>query len=189
MALTKQQILDAFDQWGTDKGFRHHYETMYHNMFGDYEPTTLMEIGVSRGKSLAAWKQLFPSTALTGVEKFLDVEALVDPLDGVELINAASGDPTFVENLADRKFDVIIDDGDHRVDYQWKTFQLLKGHFTKYYVIEDIDGIDHVETLKRRLNSRGFGELVVYSSALKGTTMRRGGVQVPVDFYSILIKR
>ena len=135
--ITAVQIRDAFNLAGTDKGYTHKYETGYEFVFKDFSPTSLLEIGIKQGRSLAAWKILFPGCSITGVDitdedfrdKFLEIAQSKN-------IICDSTKPELLQ-LLDPIYDVIIDDGSHFYLDIEKTFDLLKYRFKHAYVVED----------------------------------------------------
>ena len=51
---THRQIKDAFLQTGTDKYQDHGYDRWYAEVFKDYTPNSLLEIGIKQGRSIAS---------------------------------------------------------------------------------------------------------------------------------------
>lgn len=129
-----ETVRAAFDIGGTDKGHYHTYEYMYAMMFAFFEPKSILEIGVKRGKSIAAWQTLFPSAEIAGI----DIQE-APHLFNKKPFNYMIGDSTKFDTSALPKYDVIIDDGDHSVEAQIKTFDNFKTKFNYFYVIEDIN--------------------------------------------------
>jgi hypothetical protein len=126
-------IRDAFDLANTDKGYYHQYEYMYANIFVNFTPKSILEIGVKDGNSILAWQQLFPSASITGID--ISKKKLVTSIPFTYLIGSST---TFdVSNL--NNFDVIIDDGSHKVEDQIETFKNFKDKFNYYYIIEDVN--------------------------------------------------
>lgn len=135
--ITAGQIKSAFDQTRTDKGYTHSYETGYKFVFQDFTPTSLLEVGIKQGRSLAAWKILFPECDITGVD-ITDKEFRNDYLKIAQSKNIIcdSTKPELLQ-LLEPSYDVIIDDGSHFYLDIEKTFDLLKYRFKHAYVVED----------------------------------------------------
>ena len=96
-------IKDAFDLANTDKGYYHNYEYMYANIFANFIPDSILEIGVKEGNSILAWQQLFPKANITGID--IAKKNLVTKLPFKYLIGSSI---TFdVSTLGN--FDVVID--------------------------------------------------------------------------------
>lgn len=185
--MDKQFIRDCFNKYATDKGSRlHNYEFMYGEVFDHVGPITkMLEVGVKRGQSLAVWRELFPSAEIVGV----DIKSRDDMVSGFEgatvhIANSMSAD---VLPLIGEGYDVIIDDGDHRPDAQWGTFLNLQDAWTTAYVIEDVIGIENEKILRRRLKSKGFTNIVTYSSKLEKASMQIKGVETEFAFYAMVI--
>lgn len=137
-----------FDKHGCDKGSRRHrYDRVYEPALAAVreQPLTLLEIGVFRGASLAAWLEYLPAASLIGVDTFQrvaveDVPVLRDPR--VRWFACDSTGPLPADLLAVRA-DVIIDDGSHDPAAQRATLQrflplLVPGG---RYFIEDAPGL------------------------------------------------
>lgn len=186
MAPTRQQIADAFNKYQCDKGFLHGYEQMYGTLFEKIGvPASLLEVGFRRGKSAASWAYLLPETTL----KFVEIQPRNDVIDdakNMDVVIANSTRPTIADKVGG-KFDLIIDDGDHRPDSQWQTFAYLEGCWNTAYVIEDIIGTENMELLRRRLISQGYRNIHAFTSKLKDGIVRVRGVDTPHNFYSIVV--
>jgi hypothetical protein len=186
MAPTTIQIAEAFKAFDCDKGFLHGYEQMYGFLFEKTgTPATLLEIGFRRGKSAAAWAQLFPVTELTFVEMQPRDDVIPEAL-GMNVIVANSTLRTIAQKVG-KTFDVIIDDGDHRPDSQWQTFTRLVDNWKKAYVIEDVVGTENMQLLRRRLVAAGYRDIHTFTSKLKDGIVRVQGEDVPQTFYSIVV--
>jgi hypothetical protein len=135
--ITAVQIRNAFDLARTDKGYTHEYETGYEFVFKDFSPTSLLEIGIKQGKSLAAWRFLFPECDITGVD-ITDKDFRDKSIEIAQSKNIIcdSTKPELLQ-LLEPSYDVIIDDGSHFYLDIEKTFDLLKYRFKHAYVVED----------------------------------------------------
>ena len=105
------QNLDAlFNRHRTDKGSNSsdgHCFGMVYGFLLREPPKSMLEIGIGDGGSIKAWRELFPYCHITG----LDINYCY--LEGVETILGSQSDPVILARLADRHFDLIIDDGSH----------------------------------------------------------------------------
>lgn len=188
MAVQLEEIRDAFKSYQTDKGFMHGYDQMYSVVFDKIgNPTSLLEIGFYRGYSAAAWKHLFPEATLQFVDKTQPVE-VTPPAADLPLLIMNSARTAITEALG-QNFDVIIDDGDHRPDYQWQTFLNLLPRWTKAYIIEDVFTRENVELLRKRLKSKGFDNIHCYQSKFKNAKVRINGEMVQDSYYAIVVYR
>lgn len=160
-------IKDAFDVANTDKGHHHRYEYMYGFMFANYEPKTMIEIGVKRAASIAAWELLFPNCRLYG----MDVNEVQNPLNK-KPFTFIKADSTKYDASDLPVLDVIIDDGSHFLEDQIATFNNLKDKFRHFYVIEDINYVTNsspnnegeVSALIKHISSCGFPGIAVFKS-------------------------
>jgi SAM-dependent methyltransferase len=143
---------------GGDKGTQHSYIELY----GEYiQPgiESLLEIGVWEGQSLAMWQEYLPGTRVVGLD--IDLSRLRYEVD------ARSCDATNRESvddaLANEMFDVIIDDGSHRVHHQIESFNILWTRVKPggHYFIEDIAGPDALRVLMEALD-KARTEYAVY---------------------------
>lgn len=161
MNLT-QKIRDAFDTHRTDKGFSHSYERWYAKVFEKFTPNSLLEVGIYNGRSLSAWRQLFPFCKLSGADiKEIPFDSGYLNFTDCDIITGDSTNPEFINKLAD-SYDVIIDDGSHHYKDIMKTFYNLRNKFTKAYIIEDaMYKQDFLVWFIKRL---GFNNVEVYDS-------------------------
>jgi len=138
-------IAEGMEQHGSDKGTNHSYIDVYESLFSKYKDKkiNLLEIGVNRGYSLYTWKNYFINADnLVGIEY---QPHIVYKKDGVKLIYSDINDAKNVNSqLGDMKFDIIIDDGSHRIEDQFFAFELLKDRLNTggIYVIEDIQNLE-----------------------------------------------
>jgi hypothetical protein len=147
-------IREVFDKYGTDKGRDHCYEHMYADIFSSNKIDSLLEIGVREGKSIAAWRHLFPSMHITGVDIQPPDRAVVP--DAFDFVLCDSTSPN-LHHLIEDKYDLIIDDGSHYWIDQIDTFINLANKFNSCYVIEDVyhhldpKACDHIEKTAKEL--------------------------------------
>ena len=135
---------ECFDRHGCDKGNRHGYEQVYEPVFEDLrqEPLRILEIGIFKGASLAAWIDYFPNATIVGIDTFQrvakpeDVSILTHPR-----VEWYTHDSTKPINIG--RFDFVIDDGLHTHTAQRKTFENLMPYADRYF-IEDVWALDHM---------------------------------------------
>lgn len=184
--MDKRDIAAAFDKYGTDKGFQHGYHQMYADVVNKIPAVTrILEVGVKRGRSIAAWFDLFPNADIVGGDIDL-LDSILPEAKKATLIQGNSTKASFATAVG-TGFDLIIDDGDHDVDVQWGTFLNLKQAWNHAYVIEDVMGKEAAKTLRRRLKSEGYRNFVIYSSKLQDATIKKDGAQVTFAFYAIVV--
>ena len=162
------KLRDVHLNYDTDKGTSHSYIETYDLLFSRYQnlPINFCEIGVMTGGSLKLWNEYFPVATIYGLDIWLYPEPKDWTIHGfketqsanliikdftsnyprVKLITCDSTNSDDVDkNFKDKlKFDLIIDDGDHRVESQLASFQNMIGYLSNdgCYVIEDVEHQD-----------------------------------------------
>jgi cephalosporin hydroxylase len=145
-----QNYRNVFEKFKSNKGgyfkrdntIRHFYADFYEESLKDTKIENLLEIGIEYGGSLRAWSALFPESKIFGADinkDYLFEESNIktfytNQLDKVELNN-------FFNQIKDKKFDVIIDDGLHTYEANINTFEILFPLLDQkngIYFIEDI---------------------------------------------------
>jgi hypothetical protein len=185
--MDKETLGSIFNKHKTDKGpWRHGYHQCYYDLFKEFTPTKMLEIGVLEGRSLAAWKEIFPQATIHGLDKF--PTELVEGARDMTIFKGDSRDKAFIEATTLKDYDVIIDDGDHRVDSQWATFLNLKDSWSKYYIFEDVVNEDNEQILRRRLKSAGIKNITTYRSGFRGN-VQIWGKQVNSSFFAVVARK
>lgn len=127
-----------------DKGWTHAYLYAYTFLMAPYrhEPINFCEFGVAGGQSHYMWDQYFthPDTKIFGLDinlKQLDNRVSLSPR--VKLIEANINDINSTE-LANYKFDLVIDDGPHSFPSQKIFFEFFQPRLNNngLLVIEDV---------------------------------------------------
>lgn len=137
--------LEGMELHCSDKGTHHSYIEIYENLFAKYQdkPINLLEIGVNRGYSLYTWKNYFINAQnIVGIEYQPNI---VYKKDGVKVIYSDINNADNVnQQLENMKFDIIIDDGSHRIEDQVFAFEYLKDRLNPggIYVIEDMQNLE-----------------------------------------------
>lgn len=123
-------------KYGTDKASNlHNYTRWYENLLPPADSyISLLEIGVSDGRSLRMWREYYPNAFIEGID--IDINKC-PPIERVIFLEADQKNLSFGESV---KFDVIIDDGSHKWDDQIASFKSLWPHVSPggVYVIEDL---------------------------------------------------
>lgn len=166
--ITRQQLETAFAKAKTDK-FEHGYSDAYSYIFSDFIPSTILEIGVKFGNSLVAWRDLFRSAKISGIDNdkskisyFKNIKKLYD----VSVFIGDSTSPSSYEPLPWAFYDIVIDDGSHFIEDQIKTFDIYKEYFNKFYVIEDFLSIGNLNTIINHIENAGFSKIKIFDSKL-----------------------
>jgi len=141
--MTPKETRELFRRHGTDKATSHAYHIPYARLLEPYRklsPCRLLEIGIKRGSSLRAWKEIFPRLQLAAID--IDPATANNAPDGCGVHIGDQGDMTFLDAViaAEAPWDIVIDDGSHRIDHQKDTFEKLWPHVRPggLYVIEDL---------------------------------------------------
>lgn len=171
-------INNTFNLFNCDKGNErvesHNYAPAYARVFNTVTPTSLLEIGVQRGRSIAAWKRLFPEARIAGLD-FADVLNVEDGYKGLfprvpalDTWELYQGDSTLAETAAsiDGTFDVIIDDGSHKWQDQVNTFKAFIDKCNDIYVIEDVFGTRHERFIRDAIKELGYMNIHTFDSIL-----------------------
>jgi len=133
---------------GGDKGTQHSYIEIYSEHIGP-NTDSLLEIGVYKGQSIAMWSEYLPHATVIGLD--IDIPRISYDVD---VRKADATDPVAVERaLGDMTFEVIIDDGSHRLTDQVNSFHLLWDRVKQggSYFIEDIAGPDALRVLLKEI--------------------------------------
>jgi 23S rRNA U2552 (ribose-2'-O)-methylase RlmE/FtsJ len=160
-----------------DKGTAHSYIPEYERLLSPYRyKSTVLEIGLFMGESLRMWEEYFIDSKVIGVDVS---DAHLKKLINEEEHNILIGDATdeeILNTINEKYFDVIIDDGSHRLSDQLKTFDIFKNKMNKggIFIIEDVVNIDQTKDIfltlhnnveiidNRHIKNRHDDVLVVY---------------------------
>lgn len=120
-----------------------HYFVAYERHFKSWQNRSVnfLEIGISHGGSLEMWRKYFgPLANIVGIDINPNCKA-VEQL-GINVRIGSQSDPDFLQSLIDEfgMFDVVLDDGSHRMDDVWNSFQYLYPKMPKngVYMVEDM---------------------------------------------------
>lgn len=120
-----------------------HYLDIYDGLMGPWmgKPVSFLEIGVYKGGSLRMWRDFFsPKATLT----FLDIDPACKALEipGTEVRIGDQTDVPFLQKTASERgpFDIIVDDGGHKMDQQITSFRALWPSLRDggLYIVEDV---------------------------------------------------
>jgi len=145
----------------SDKGTRHSYIDVYDQLLAPYHPAArILEIGVMTGGSLLLWDTWFDAAEITGIDlrqDFNQPRPWHDLLQQPHIDLRWGVDSTKPSPFAEsQRFDVIIDDGSHRVEDQIATFGQYWDHIAQggVYVIEDIENEASFDRLVNYIHTR-----------------------------------
>ena len=141
----------------------HNYLIYYWSHFRDirYEVKSVLEIGIETDRSIRMWEEFFPNAIIYGI----DIKPECKDFEGGRrrILIGDQSDLNFLHELTElaAPFDVVIDDGSHRIEHQLKTFDYLFPKMSDHgvYVIEDTGGcvddfgLRTVNSLKKLVDS------------------------------------
>ena len=119
-----------------------HYLDIYDRELATWlgKQVSFLEIGVYKGGSLRLWRDFFaPHSSLT----FLDIDPACKGLEisGTDIRIGDQTDVPFLQAMAREKgpFDIVVDDGGHKMDQQITSFKALWGAVKDggLYIVED----------------------------------------------------
>lgn len=145
-----RSVKDIFRSWavfkdgvhvdGTDKESNHHYGDAYESLFPDRESVKLvLEVGVSTGECLHAWREVFPNATIVG----MDIHT-ADRWDGEFYLGDQSSLEDCERVTAGRQFDLIVDDATHTLEGNLSTLLWMwpAVKVGGFYVVEEFYTID-----------------------------------------------
>ena len=139
------KISEAFTYCGSDKNTVHHYGPFYDGLIETLKPRTVLEVGVHKGASLRAWRHVGYPVEAIGIDR--------QRVDGVAMVVATAPDfAPVLTQLEGRKFDLIIDDGSHRLTDQLAAVDQL-GQMLEpggYFCVEDLQGQAAIDAFRMR---------------------------------------
>jgi len=132
--LVMDELTKVGFKYGTDKACDHDFLKHYHIVLNPLreEIKSLLEIGVWKGESIRMWLEYFPNAIITCID-IEDKSNMFQGNDRVRFHRIAQAD-----YIPDETFDIIIDDGSHRMVDQQQTFLNLFPKANKIYILEDL---------------------------------------------------
>jgi len=160
--LEELPLSSIIEKHGSDK-FKSGYTHFYQSIFSSYrnKPINYLEIGLGTvdpsipssfcgiyshyehytpAAILKAWKEYFPNSQIYGIDVAPD--CMINE-DRIQTKLGSSADSLFSKSFyPEVSFDIILDDGLHTADAQFKTFQNFFDRVKQdgFYIIEDIGG-------------------------------------------------
>lgn len=151
------KAFEAFSRTKCDKGHVHGYDKYYDEIFENFTPESILEIGVLSGSSLVAWRLMFPECYIHGIDitkKFFNRKVLNLAKAHVNIVDSTK--PEIRQKTRDN-YDIIIDDGSHYYKDTMKTFKHLHDKFNNYYIIEDY--YYDIDMARKYINNFGFYDI------------------------------
>ena len=125
-----QQIWDDMPL-KTDKGSVHSYIEHYERILAPYRETAtnVLEIGLFNGASMLMWEKYFTKANIYGIDcietphnGLADLRPLIAEGNHNIIIGDATDDKFLKEHFNGKLIDVVIDDGNHNIMSQLKSF-------------------------------------------------------------------
>jgi len=120
-----------------------HYFPVYerHLAWFRNKSVTFLEIGVSKGGSLAMWQRYFgPLARIVGID--INPQCRQHEAPGIFVRIGDQSDPQFLQSVVDEFGipDAVLDDGSHQMDHIAKSFAFLYPRLPKngVYLVEDL---------------------------------------------------
>jgi len=134
-----QSVEDIFLKYSTDKNKNfHNYSRQYESILKPYRNSKInfLEIGVYKGESLKAFREIFKNGNMVGIDINPDCKQYLTNGVNIEIGNFT--DPNFV-NRININYNIILDDGSHRNDDVIKAFEIFFPLLEDggLYIIED----------------------------------------------------
>jgi predicted O-methyltransferase YrrM len=132
-------LIQAFNDSDCDKNHLHKYAVAYDYILNSQylrkgSPLNMLEVGIRQGYSIDIWDRCPLINNITGIDKITKERFKIwqeshnldwNFSDKTKLIfNSDAYSEKFVKSLGDKKYDVILDDGDHIFESQIKFFNL-----------------------------------------------------------------
>lgn len=125
---------------GTDKQYLHNYYNRFYQglLTGYQDHCDILEIGILNGASLYVWKDFFNAGIIHGA----DINPLTIEEDRIKIFKLDQSSEESLREFKHKqfKYDVIIDDGSHKMVDQQITIQILFDLVKSggYFIIEDL---------------------------------------------------
>jgi cephalosporin hydroxylase len=152
-----KSLANTIDDTLTDKNTLHSYIPVYQKLFSPIRHSVkhILEIGIANGGSLLLWHDFFPNAIIHGI----DISPRPKILDNYERIKTHQFNAYELPNIKsffeknNIKFDVIIDDGPHRLTPMCVVAKHYTPHLTSdgILIIEDISQLKWIPTIKTKL--------------------------------------
>jgi len=128
-------------KYGTDKSGENNYTEIYFKYFNENRNNikNILEIGILRGESLKMWEEFFPNANIYGID--INDISINSKKIFTYIANQNNRDQLYkLMSKLNIEFDIIIDDGSHRMEDQQISLGFLFQYVKNggYYIIEDI---------------------------------------------------
>jgi hypothetical protein len=159
--LAEDTLAELIDNNLSDKNTVHKYLGVYETLMRPKKETAcnILEVGVWRGGSIRLWYDYFKNAVIFGLEHFSDkiIRADIKHNNRIKLYtNIDAYDETFFKNTflnKGIKFDIIIDDGPHRLETIQSFVRLYSQLLTHdgILIVEDVKYLEWTGILKNEV--------------------------------------
>lgn len=135
--LDNIMIRNGSDKASNQNNYCRYYHTLFEKIKDDVR--NVMEVGVWKGSSTRSWKEYFCNAHIYGLDILPECKKYEEDRISIHIGN--QDDPIFLKEVAaNALFDIIIDDGSHRMSSMKLSFDTLFPYVKSggYYVIEDL---------------------------------------------------
>ena len=166
------KLVELIDDTRTDKNTAHSYINLYEELLHSKKDSAknILEIGINLGGSIKLWHDYFLNATIHGLD-ILDDHKLWGDIKNKDRINLYTStdayNPEFViKTFIDTKmsFDMILDDGPHTLESMVNFIDLYSNLIAEdgILIIEDVQSIEWIETLKQRVPNNLKDYIEVY---------------------------
>jgi len=141
-------LSDMIDHSLTDKDTTHSYLSVYEELLQPkkYSAKNVLEVGIFNGGSIQLWKDYFPNAIIYGIdiengERVCLPHLFSDTRVVLYTDTDAYVSDTISQYFSEVSFDIIIDDGSHRLEH-------MKAFITLYIPLLSKDGIMIIEDIQ-----------------------------------------
>lgn len=142
MEIKRPGICEILTYYGSDKNTLHAYGAVYEEFLESRrdDPRPILEIGVCGGGSVRAWSVLFPNTTVHAIDINPATMITGEPRIVTHLCSQADSKSLYALASEHGPFQLIIDDGSHRLVDMLSALFTLRDFLTPdgLYFIEDI---------------------------------------------------
>lgn len=122
-----------------DSDIAMHFLNVYEQWFDKIrlDKMEILEIGIHHGGSLKMWEEYFPNSNITGMD--INPKCKKYEAGRIKVFIGDQANTEFLRTMGN--FDIIIDDGGHKMDQQKNSFYELWNHLNPngMYVLEDLE--------------------------------------------------
>jgi hypothetical protein len=145
-------LIDLVDNNRTDKNTVHSYLELYQTLLCGKKDTAknVLEIGIFKGGSIKLWHDFFTNAHIYGIDIMEEKDVWNEIKKyGITLYTSTDAYKYILNELSDKKFDVILDDGPHTLESQLKCILLYSNVMTEdgILMIEDVQSWHWIELL------------------------------------------